>query len=108
MNFPIVCNLPEPEQARRKQEIATEILEGVQETRELPDGYAFRFPGASEWAAKITSFISVERKCCPFLTFELVFDPELGPIWLRLRGPEGVKVFLEQAYNTAQLRSKLV
>ena len=102
MTIPIVCNLPEPEQARRRQEIATQILEGVQETRELPDGYAFRFPGTNEWATKITSFISFERKCCPFLIFEIIFDPELGPIWLRLRGGEGVKAFVEQAYKTAQ------
>ena len=58
---------------------------------ELEDGYEFRFPGSEEWATRLTEFIVFERECCPFLAFELVFEPEGGPIRLRVRGPEGVK-----------------
>jgi hypothetical protein len=32
--------------------------------------------------------------CCPFFTFELTFEPDSGPIWLRVRGQEGVKEFI--------------
>jgi hypothetical protein len=43
-------------------------------------------------------FIAVERKCCPFFAFELVFEPQEGPMWLRLKGPEGVKSFIKQNF----------
>ena len=36
----------------------------------------------------------VERDCCAFFTFELMFQPQHGPISLRLRGPDGVKDFM--------------
>ncbi len=38
--------------------------------------------------------IHAERQCCSFLTFELLFEPDHGPIWLRVRGSEEVKSFL--------------
>jgi len=63
----------------------------VEATRELVDGYAFRFPGDAEWVARLAEFVAFERACCQFFTFELTFAPELGPVWLSLRGGEGVK-----------------
>lgn len=65
----------------------------VQEREEVPDGYAFRFmPEALDDLAR---FVSNERKCCPFLTFELTVAPANGPVWLRLTGPEGTRAFLD-------------
>ena len=58
---------------------------------ELPDGYALRFPGDAIWAEKLIAFVVGERACCEFFTFELVFEPRQGPLWLHLRGPEGTK-----------------
>lgn len=94
-DLPIACNLPEAELDSRKDEISEDIWSGVEERRELEDGYEWRFPGTREWAEKLVQFISFERKCCRFLLFELVFEPDEGPIWLRLRGAEGVKQFIE-------------
>lgn len=42
------------------------------------------------------NFVVLERKCCPFLTFELVFEQEGGPIALRMRGPGGTKEFMAE------------
>jgi hypothetical protein len=63
----------------------------VEATRELADGVAFRFPGDGAWVARLAEFVAFERACCQFFTFELTFAPELGPVWLSLRGGEGVK-----------------
>ena len=52
--------------------------------------------GEKDWATKLLDFIVFERACCPFFTFELTFEPDSGPIWLRLRGQEGVKEFIKQ------------
>jgi hypothetical protein len=90
---PVACTLSAAEQARRGDEIAPLFWE-VQETRELPDGYALRFPGDETWAARLLAFIAAERACCPFFTFALVFEPQQGPLWLHLRGPAGTKDFV--------------
>ncbi len=35
------------------------------------------------------------RRCCPFFTFELVFEPNLGSIWLHLRGGQASRSLLQ-------------
>ncbi|MEJ7871532.1 MAG: hypothetical protein WKF67_04685, partial [Rubrobacteraceae bacterium] len=60
------------------------------------DGYEFTFPGSAECADQLTGFVVFERACCPFFTFEIVFEPGAGPIVLKIRGPEGVKEIIEE------------
>jgi hypothetical protein len=66
----------------------------VQETRELPDGYAYRFDNAQY--PQLATFITNEQLCCPFLTFELTVTPHRGPVWLQLTAPGDVKPFLRE------------
>ena len=98
LNIPIACTLSDPELARRTAEIEKSLFAGVLETSELSDGYAFRFPADPEWLPRLATFIAEERRCCPFFTFELVYQPAEGPIWLHLRGREGVKEFIAQQF----------
>lgn len=77
-----------------------ELFSGKKEIRELEDGYAFRFPGEGDWASRLMSFIESERQCCGFFTFEIVFEPRNGPIWLRLRGSQEVKNFIESMMDS--------
>jgi hypothetical protein len=48
-DIPVACTLDVTDQAQRGDEIAP-LFGEVQETRELPDGYALRFPGDETWA----------------------------------------------------------
>ncbi len=96
--LPIACNLSASEQVSRGDEIAG-IFKEVQQVNELADGYAFRFPGSEIWPARLVQFITGERNCCPFFTFELLFEPNQGPIWLKIRGPQGVKDFIKDMLN---------
>ncbi len=98
--LPIACNLSDPEQAARREEVTQNLFKGVQQVKELADGYAYRFPGNEAWAARLIEFVLAERTCCPFFTFELVFEPNLGPIWLYLRGGQGVKEFVASAFGS--------
>lgn len=43
---------------------------------------------------KAAEFITLERLCCPFLSFQLAVAEEKGPLWITLTGPEGVNDFL--------------
>jgi hypothetical protein len=47
------------------------------EKRELADGYAFRFQPRDFDA--VVRFVANERKCCPFMSFDLAVPRELGP-----------------------------
>ena len=93
-DLPIACNLSEPELRLRRETLASDIFKDFQQVDELTDGYSFRFPGNDVCAAKLLEFITFERRCCPFMTFELIFEPGQGAIWLRLRGAAGVKEFI--------------
>lgn len=94
--LPIACNLSGQEEVRRRKEVAESVFVGVQQVEELADGYSFAFPGSAEWTDKLVSFVNSERACCPFFAFEILFEPNLGPVWLKVRGPEGAKEFVEK------------
>lgn len=71
----------------------------AQEWAELPSGYAYRFRAdAIEPPAR---FLANERKCCPFLTFELTVSADAGPVWLRMSGPEGTRAILDAELASA-------
>jgi hypothetical protein len=81
-------------------EVVQPLMASHQQLQELEDGYAFQFPGESEWIQRVVTFIAEERACCPFFTFELQCEPNLGPIWLRLRGSAEIKALLRDQWLT--------
>jgi hypothetical protein len=96
----IACLLSEREAAIRGEELASGLFAAVEEITELPDGYGYRFSGDGSPLELLLEFIAAERRCCPFLTFELVFPLHNGPLWLRLRGSPEVKSFIAETFNT--------
>ena len=85
------------EERSRHQALSQTLLAGVQESRELADGYAFRFPAdtlvpAAEW-------VSLERRCCPFFTFVLEQTRDQGPLWGHLTGAKGVKAVIKEEFG---------
>ncbi|HWG39419.1 MAG TPA: hypothetical protein VN658_02625 [Candidatus Acidoferrales bacterium] len=70
------------------------VAECKVETRELPDGYAFRLQGSDSLIANLAEWVSYESRCCPFFNFEIAFQRNSGPTWLRIWGGEGVKDFV--------------
>lgn len=62
------------EQRARYPALRQRLNENLIETRELPNGYAFRHPidllmTAAEW-------VDLERLCCPFFKFAIQVDGE--------------------------------
>lgn len=94
IDLPIACDLSEQEQQRRRRDLASDLFKNYQQAEELADGYAFHYPGDEASAMRLMEFITFERRCCAFMTFELIFEPGQGSIWLRLRGAAGVKEFI--------------
>ncbi len=94
---PIACNLKalDKEQRRHHQLLSAQLHAAIQEVRELPDGYSFRLPSDEATIQQTAKWITLERRCCPFITFGLEVGRESGPLWLNLTGREGVKPFLK-------------
>lgn len=91
-----VCNLDAIAPENREAHIALAqrlVLESYLELKELEDGYAFKF--AVEEFDTILKYISNERLCCPFFTFNVKITPNHGPIWLSIYGHEQIKIFLK-------------
>ena len=86
-------------QREREKELLQFVRKATLERKEVPTGFAFRFPSDSAVALQIAEFITLERVCCPFLNFEFQAEAEGGPIWLELTGRDGVKEFLAQLFN---------
>ena len=95
----LACLLTGKDLAARS-EVVRPLMASYQKLQELEDGYALQFPGESEWIQRVVTFIAEERECCPFFTFELHYEPNLGPIWLRLRGSAEIKALLRDQWLT--------
>lgn len=95
----VACELTDLDFQQRRQQIVRTIASAVIETVELENGYRYRFPSTADWITQLADLITVERKCCPFLLFDLRLEPANGPIWLELTGPEGTKDFLRSLFT---------
>jgi hypothetical protein len=97
----IACDLTAiaPDQRERHTVIAEQLFGAVQETQELPDGYAFRLPQESDMLLKAAEFMSNERLCCSFFGFTLEIEPQGGPFWLKLTGNEQVQQFIQAEFS---------
>jgi hypothetical protein len=93
-NLPVACTLTAAELREREAALLSQFWSGVVETEELPDGYAFRLSGDADSVRLVADLITAERACCPFLKFELVAEPNMGPVAVRMSGPAGTKEFL--------------
>ena len=96
----LTCNLDAiPTQERARYTELFELLRhAIREKRELPEGYSllldpqFTMDQALEWT-------KLEQYCCPFLEMQVRWDMENGPVWLDLKGPEGVKDFILEEFG---------
>jgi hypothetical protein len=97
--LPIACSLTDLEFQQRRAELLRTFQGALLETKELDDGYAYRFLSGANWIAELAQLITFERECCPFLRFQLRLEPANGPLWLELTGPEGTKEFLQLLFT---------
>jgi len=99
---PIACGLSDPELRKREATLLAQFRSAVTRTEELGDGYVFHVPGDKKRMAIVLKLIVAERECCPFLTFELTAQPNMGPLSVRVTGPDGTKDFLKAILCNAE------
>ena len=97
--LPIACSLSDSAFRTRRSELVQRIVPAVTETQELDNGFAFSFPASDEWLHKLTEFVIIERRCCPFLNFKIIIESNHDSVVLELTGQEGVKEFIASLLN---------
>ncbi len=99
----IRCNLDALNKEERSLQgrMTRTVAQALREQVELERGFRWRFAPAEASPAMLVEWIGHERRCCPFLRFQLEFEPEGGPIWLTLTGPEGVTEILRDLFRAA-------
>lgn len=75
------------------------FTEMAREVVSLPNGLAVRFAGDA--FDSVSRFVANERKCCPFVDFEVSVAAGDGPLWLRMTGPEGAREMLQAELGIA-------
>jgi hypothetical protein len=69
------------------------------EIQELPDGYSFRLRSELVSLMEVAEWVSQESKCCPFFEFEILLERGNGPLWLKLKGQDGIKPFIRAEFG---------
>jgi hypothetical protein len=93
MEMAFVCDLTalDPTQRTRHAALARALRPAVMDIEELPDGYAARFAPSDARLLELAEFVTLEGRCCPFLTLAVERAADGGPLRLRITGRPGVK-----------------
>lgn len=102
LQIPIMCTLTADDLQTRKMALQADFFSGVQRLEPTDHGYRLDFPATAVWLEKITQFITIERDCCAFLSFELTIPAQAETASLHIYGGEGVKSFLESQLSIAE------
>jgi hypothetical protein len=94
----LACNLNAiPADTRpRYNALVNRLRSAVENRTELPDGYTYTLDLKAMSLVDLAEWITIERNCCPFLTFHIDVSASASP-QLTLRGPSGSKPILEAA-----------
>jgi hypothetical protein len=96
----IACNLKAINAADRPHynDLMKRLRLAVGGRSEVHDGYVFELNGKVIGLLEVAEWISLERLCCPFLTFTLSVSGNQVNYILKLTGPDGVKELLKAEF----------
>jgi hypothetical protein len=98
---PIACNpgAIRAEERPRYRDLAGKLRAAVSEVKELRDGYALGVGTRALTLTELAEWVGMERRCCPFLTFQIEVAGTADSVRLTLRGPKGAKAILAEAFG---------
>jgi hypothetical protein len=84
---PIACQLKALDGAgrARQKELLTLVRGKVQQTVELPDGFALRVAADRTTFLEVAEWVSLERKCCAFAEFRIEWRLD-DSVWVSVTG----------------------
>ncbi len=96
---PIACDLSALDDPGAHKSQTQALFDEREDTVEVDRGVAMRFSGTMDNAKRILNFVGRERQCCPFLTFEITFEPEKRGIWLFLGGDQQAEAYIQGQFE---------
>lgn len=98
--LPVACDLGalSPAQRSREQALLAEFKAPCRDAEETEKGFRFVIPEDPQLLARLGEFLSLERLCCPFLTFDLSIPAGRGAVTLHVHGDPGAKSFLRATF----------
>jgi hypothetical protein len=95
----MACTLTEAELRERRRSILQSMCEAAIHAKPIPDGYSYQFRPTSQVLAQLSNLVDLERRCCQFLTFEIVVRPQ-EPIRLEVTGPPEAKATIADFFGS--------
>jgi hypothetical protein len=98
---PFACSMEKSlssEQWEHKKQLTEKMASARFETKELADGFVFRFRPEAVSFADLADWVATERVCCPFFDLAIEAERENGPLSLRITGRKGVKQFIRMGF----------
>jgi hypothetical protein len=94
----LACNLDaiSATQRPRYHKLISRLRCAIQDRSELQDGYCYLLVSNDKTLLEVAEWITMERLCCPFLTFHL--EVANKTFSLTIRGRDGVKAILQEAF----------
>lgn len=96
-NYPLACqmnSLTESEREARK-DLLYKLVSSLLERKKIPDGLLFQLRYTDKVWFAVSEFVTLEKRCCPFLNFKLDLISDSSDFTLRIDGPTGTSEFLE-------------
>jgi hypothetical protein len=85
------CSLDAKTQITRGSEVFQKTFSQAKEVRELADGYDFVFAYSPEMVVELKEIAVFERKCCASFTWEVVEEPNVQLVHLKVFGSKAIK-----------------
>ena len=82
----------------RYNDLVNRVRVAIRDRTEASNGYVFLLDSTRVTLPEVAEWISMERRCCPFLTLQLHVSGEEENWILTLSGTEGVKPLLEATF----------
>ena len=99
MSLPVACSLMDSELQERRRNVLLKVKRVVSEVEEIQNGFRYWFPSDHGRITELANLVELEHQCCPFLKFTINVEPDNGPVWLEMTGPEGTKAFLSEVFS---------
>ena len=81
----LACKLTDRNQIDRMNELHQTLFKKVDKTIEHKTSYDLLFQQPDDsLIAQLVEFIKFERQCCPWLNFQLTYQPNEGPVLLKM------------------------
>jgi hypothetical protein len=77
-------------QRQRQQTLLDTVRRRVTSKQDLPNGIGLTFPAEDALFRELAEWVSLERRCCPFLEFALEWKQD-DRMSVRLTGQPGIK-----------------